>query len=177
MRRPAPASCRPRHRSSSIERALIAAALVVVAAGLARAEEGVLDLPVVREGGGTASLRDVVGKGPALVAFWATYCPPCEAEVPALNGAAGRWGARGVRVLGVALESDRGRVDRARRSWGIDFETVRVAPNTDDLLERLFPSGLPAAAFVKGETVTRHNHILHDADIDRLIPELLGVKE
>jgi hypothetical protein len=82
-----------------------------------------------------------------------------------------------VRVLGVALESDRSRIDRARRSWGIDFETVRVAPNADDLLDRLFPQGLPAAAFVKGDTVTRHDHILHDADIDHLIPELLGVKQ
>jgi hypothetical protein len=54
---------------------------------------------------------------PTAVAFWATYCAPCRAEVPALNDAQ-RWRDRGLPVLGVALETDAERVRRCATHLG-----------------------------------------------------------
>lgn len=37
--------------------------------------------------------------------FWATWCVPCIAEIPALNRLQDKYASRGVRVVGVALAS------------------------------------------------------------------------
>jgi cytochrome oxidase Cu insertion factor (SCO1/SenC/PrrC family) len=47
--------------------------------------------------GGTVRLSDLVGK-PVVINFWATYCPPCKAEMPMLERDVGRSGARLVLV-------------------------------------------------------------------------------
>jgi thiol-disulfide isomerase/thioredoxin len=133
----------------------------------------VLDLRVTRDNGSVVPLRDIVRDVPAIVAFWASYCPPCRAEVPALNQAAAHWRSRGVRVVGVALETDADRVRAARRSWGIRYDVLRVAPGQDDLLERLFPHGLPATAFVARGEATLHEHVVDTAELDRRVSALL----
>jgi thiol-disulfide isomerase/thioredoxin len=133
----------------------------------------VLDLRVTRDDGRVVPLREIVRAGPAIVAFWASYCPPCRAEVPALNQAAAHWRSRGVRVVGVALETDEDRIRAARRTWGIRYDVVRVAPGQDDLLGRLFPSGLPATAFVARGEATLQEHIVDTAELDRRVPALL----
>ena len=133
----------------------------------------VLDLRVTRDNGSVVPLRHIVRDVPAIVAFWASYCPACRAEVPALNQAAAHWRSRGVRVVGVALETDTDRVRAARRTWGIRYDVLRVAAGQDDLLERLFPHGLPATAFVARGEATLHEHVVDTAELDRRVPALL----
>ena len=47
--------------------------------------------------GGTVALAALAGK-PLVINFWATYCPPCKAEMPLLQKDVGRSGARLVLV-------------------------------------------------------------------------------
>lgn len=45
-------------------------------------------------------------KGSILVLdFWATWCVPCIAEIPTLNRLQQKYGERGVKVVGVTLQS------------------------------------------------------------------------
>jgi len=41
-----------------------------------------------------------------LLNFWATWCPPCQAETPALVRVAAEYRAQGLDVVGVAMDQD-----------------------------------------------------------------------
>ena len=124
--------------------------------------------------GPAVPLRTVVGDRPTIVAFWASYCVACQAEVPALNRAVDRWSARGLRVVGVSLESNAERVNAAETAWGMRYDVFRLASSNDDLIGRLFPRGLPVAAFVRDGRTTLHEQLLDDAELARLVPPLLA---
>jgi len=152
----------------------LGAVLVGFALGVpAWAAPDVLALRVTRADGGVAALREVVGAHPTVVVFWATYCAPCRAEVPAVNRATERWRERGLRVLGVALETDAPRVRAARAEWDMHYDVVTVAEGEDAVTDELFPHGLPAAAFVARGTATMHEKLLDDETLARMVPPLL----
>lgn len=139
----------------------------------AAAPASVLALRVVGADGTVTALRDVVGDAPAVVAFWATYCPPCRAEVPALNRALDAWRARGVRILAVALDDDPTKIRDAHDTWAMRYDTLRVAPGEDAVTDALFPHGLPTTAFIAHGEATLHDKLVDDETLARLIPPLL----
>jgi thiol-disulfide isomerase/thioredoxin len=152
----------------------LAVALLTLAAGATASAAGsVLDLRVVARGGTATTLREVVGDRPAVVVLWATYCPPCRAEVPAANRAAERWRSAGVRVLGLALEADLERVHQARDAWGMRYEVLTLVPGQDAAVDALLPHGLPATAFVVRDTAVLYDRVLDDAALERHVPRLL----
>ncbi|GEM_PF-1554933 len=135
----------------------------------------VLDLRVTASGAPPRRLGDIVGRGPALVAMAASYCPPCRAEVPVLGRALRRWRGAGLRVLAVMVDvEDPGDVRALARAWGIDYEVYAVAPGQEHALEALLDRGVPSAFLVRDGTVTRHDRFLTDRDLDALVPRLLG---
>ncbi|HEX2484813.1 MAG TPA: TlpA disulfide reductase family protein [Myxococcota bacterium] len=53
--------------------------------------------------GATVSLAELRGK-PAVIDFWATWCTPCEFQIPVLNALHERHGER-ISVVGVAVDA------------------------------------------------------------------------
>jgi thiol-disulfide isomerase/thioredoxin len=51
------------------------------------------------------SLAELKGKT-VVIDFWATWCPPCEFQIPVLNAIYDAWRDRGVMVLGVSVDTD-----------------------------------------------------------------------
>jgi len=88
-------------------------------------------------------LNDIQGKPRSLnefsnkvivVNFWATWCPPCIAELPTLSALQERFGAEQVAVLGVNL----GETQETVKAFINDFEspiafTVLLAPRPQDI--------------------------------------------
>ncbi len=62
-----------------------------------------LKLPQVG-GGGDLDLASLKGR-PVLLNFWATWCEPCRAEMPALQRAQERYRESGLVVLGVDFQA------------------------------------------------------------------------
>jgi peroxiredoxin len=54
--------------------------------------------------GKTISLSDYKGKV-LFLNFWATWCPPCRAEIPDFVEAYGQEKAKGLEILGVSLDT------------------------------------------------------------------------
>jgi thiol-disulfide isomerase/thioredoxin len=123
------------------------------AAALARAEA--LDYSLPDLDGKTHSLADYKGKW-VVVNYWATWCPPCQEEIPDLVDFYEQNRDRGVVVLGVNTE-DIGREQLAifADSYLISYPVLRSEP--------LFASplgpvpGLPTTYIVtpEGEPVAR----------------------
>src|SRR5262249_11248351 len=134
-----------------------------------------MDLKVAQQDGSTVTLRALVKDKPAVLAFWASYCAPCKAEVPTLNRAAERWGSSGLRVIGVSLESDPAHLREARENWGMRYDVLAIAGGQEALAEKVFPRGLPVTAFVTNGTALIHDGYLEEATLAEQIPRLLAV--
>jgi len=96
-------------------------------------------------------LRDLRGKVVAL-SFWATWCAPCIAELPALERLAGRYGGQGLVVLAVDVAEPREDIEALLRVRKIDLPIL-----LDDgrVSERYRVDSLPTLVLVDRQGVVR----------------------
>jgi peroxiredoxin len=69
-------------------------------------------------------LSDLRGKV-VVLNFWATWCPPCVEETPALNKLQKYIESRGGVVLGVSVDEDPAAYEKFLKEQGINFPTFR----------------------------------------------------
>jgi peroxiredoxin len=76
--------------------------------------------------GKTFRLSDHLGKQVVLLDFWSTYCEPCKAEFPQLRAMSNKEHARGLLVVGVAMDGPETVADVPAfvKRFGIDFPIV-----------------------------------------------------
>jgi peroxiredoxin len=60
-----------------------------------------------------------------VVNFWATWCPPCVAEMPSLQGLQSALGPDGLVVLSVSADEDKGLLERFVEDHKITFPVLR----------------------------------------------------
>ena len=74
--------------------------------------------------GKSGRLSDLRGKV-VVLNFWATWCPPCIEETPALNRLEKHISPRGGMVLGVSVDEDAAAYQKFLVDHGITFATFR----------------------------------------------------
>ena len=78
------------------------------------------EFALARLGGGESSLRALRGKV-VLVNFWATWCAPCEQEMPAMQRLYAQLAPRGFELVAISVDDDSQAVLRFQKRFGLTF--------------------------------------------------------
>ena len=70
------------------------------------------------------SLSDYRGQV-VVLNIWASWCPPCVEETPAMIAMQQRLKAKGVTIVGVSIDEDNDAYHRFLKEHGVNFVTVR----------------------------------------------------
>ena len=94
-----------------------------------------------------------------VVNFWATWCPPCVHEIPMLVSVQESFRARGVQLIGVAVDDPDGAFAMAKE-LGMNYPTMADSRRTIDLLHAYGnrAAALPFTAFVDAQGSIRDRH-------------------
>jgi thiol-disulfide isomerase/thioredoxin len=120
----------------------------------------------------------VAGNGARLtvVDFWATWCEPCRAQLPALDRLAAKHGPSGVAVYAISFDDDRGAVERFVAEAPVSFP-VLWDKGGETLAAPLELTRLPTTVVIDAAGVVRAVHLGFDdrseAALDAEIRRLL----
>lgn len=93
-----------------------------------------------------------------LVNVWASWCPPCAEEIPVLLEAQSRFGADGLRVLGVVTQDRAPAARDAAAAWGANaYPSIRDEDGT--LAVSWGIRGVPETFLVDRDGVLVERHI------------------
>lgn len=116
---------------------------------------------------------------PVLLNVWATWCPPCREEMPALQALHEEYGPRGLRVLGVSVDSH-GSEQTIRRFLADGGYTFTILHDASDAVSRQFRTiGVPETFLIDGNGrvvrrwIGKFDPLAPDvmADIEPLLPD------
>ena len=135
------------------------------------------------------SLADLAGKptsvsswnGKSLVInFWATWCAPCQREIPLLKTLATEWGGRNLTVVGIAVDH----LDKVREFAGrfkIDYPLLIGEQDALDVAAQ-FGMASPAFPFTvftdqRGEVVALFVGELHRPQADFILSQVQSLNQ
>ncbi|NTU81654.1 MAG: redoxin domain-containing protein [Chloroflexales bacterium] len=118
------------------------------------------------------SLADLRGQV-VLVNFWATWCPPCRAEMPAIQAAYARYHDQGFTVLAVTADEDQAAVAAFVRDHQLTFPAL-LDPH-GSVHAAYLANTLPSSFFVDRQGVVRavHHGPMSAALLDQQLAALL----
>ncbi len=156
---------RKRHASYSRARRLSAAALLASAACGGRDRPGQVEIGLpapaysaLTLGGQPASLADLKGRV-VLLNGWATWCIPCQREVPALQKLYTARHAEGLEIIGVNVDVG-GAENRVREFMSTYNMTYPVWRDPDDIFSGIFRAyGLPASYLIGRDGILRWQQV------------------
>lgn len=125
--------------------------------------------------GESVSLSDLRGRA-VVLNFWATWCPPCRAEMPAFQRLYTRYADRGLMVLGVnaTLEDDLAAVFAFRQQYHLTFPIL--LDESGQVNRRYRVTALPTTFFIDSRGMIRDVVVggpLSEAAIEARLSEIL----
>ncbi|MFZ0733958.1 MAG: TlpA disulfide reductase family protein [Candidatus Sulfotelmatobacter sp.] len=100
--------------------------------------------------------------------FWATWCPPCQEELPSLMTMQERMRGRGIVVLGVSIDVDGNAYHSFLKEHGVNFLTVRDPQQK--VAELYGTAGWPESYIIDREGVLRRKIV---GPIDWTQPDII----
>lgn len=123
--------------------------------------------------GKNLSISEVAKKNKVtMIDFWASWCGPCRAEMPAVKAAYAKYHAKGFEIIGVSLDSDGKAWRKAIRTLGLTW------PQVSDLkgwqcagAEMYGVKAIPATVLIMDGKIIARN--LRGDDIEKKLAEIL----
>jgi thiol-disulfide isomerase/thioredoxin len=123
--------------------------------------------------GRTLRLDELRGR-PVVLDFWATWCAPCRASMPLLSAMQGRYGTRGLVVVGLSV--DDGPTQAVRRFAERLRLRFPVAMASEGMLDDYGPiRSIPTTIFIdrRGRIVRRVTGYVDEETLEGFIREIL----
>jgi peroxiredoxin len=133
-----------------------------------------LDFTVKDMNGARVKLADYKGKV-ILVNFWATWCPPCKAEIPGFIELYDEYKDKGLVILGVSGDDDAETLKAFASEWKINYPMI-VGRDEQALLDSYGPIyGYPISVIVgrDGSVCGKHVGPATKEEFEREIKALL----
>jgi cytochrome c biogenesis protein CcmG/thiol:disulfide interchange protein DsbE len=125
--------------------------------------------------GNPIRLADLRGR-PVWINFWATWCPPCQAETPILRDVYNEYADDGLALVAISVQETtiddvRAYVDRYGLAYTVGFDATSAVFHT----YRAF--GLPTQMFIDGDGIIRKVVLgpISRAEAESTVRELLGL--
>jgi thiol-disulfide isomerase/thioredoxin len=150
-----------------------AAVLALASAGVSPAvEKGDAAPPwVARDfAGHTVEFPAVTQGKPAVVVFWATWCPYCKAFMPYLRNIQADYAQRGVKIVVVNAKED-GRGDPRAYMQTLGFSPIAVADG-DDIAKAYGIQYIPGLLIVDGQGKVAYRRPWTDLPAGKTVAEL-----
>ena len=104
-----------------------------------------------------------------LLNFWATWCAPCQVEMPSFVGWEDKYGPRGLQVIGISMDDDPALVHAAYRKLKLNYPVAMGDVKLGDLYGGVL--GLPMTFLID-----RHGEIIAEfqgeTDLNRIETQL-----
>jgi thiol-disulfide isomerase/thioredoxin len=109
--------------------------------------------PLLDLDGRPVRLADLRGR-PVWLNFWASWCPPCQAETPVLRDVAEAYAPQGLEVVGISVqESTEDDVRAYAERYGLGYTVA--ADLRGDVFRRYRVYGLPTQYFIDEDGIIR----------------------
>jgi cytochrome c biogenesis protein CcmG, thiol:disulfide interchange protein DsbE len=115
-------------------------------------------------GNGALTMAQLRGK-PVFMDFFATWCPPCNAEAPMVNAAYKQYASQGLQVIGVDVQEN---AQKAKQFVDQHQLTYPAVVDSGTLSDQYRINGMPVGVFIDKTGVVRK------IEVGQLSPEQLN---
>jgi thiol-disulfide isomerase/thioredoxin len=108
-----------------------------------------------------------------LLDFWATWCPPCKAEMPIIDRVAARYKSRGLVAIGINTSDNEGAGAAYAKSHNISYPIAFDAENA--AAQAYGVENLPTIVIISktGKVIARRTGVTDADELERLVNQAL----
>jgi peroxiredoxin len=121
--------------------------------------------------GGSLSMSELAGK-PVMLDFFATWCPPCNAEAPEVENAYHKYAPRGLQIVGVDVQENAAKAKLFVTEHRLTYPAVVDSGTLSDDYQI---NGMPVTVFIDKTGIIRKIQVgqMTQAQIDQDIQAVM----